>query len=115
MFGYIANEHPIFSPIKPKFYISMIKTDLLEKRVIARLERTLLLFGYISLEAIVNSHFKHNKNNKDITFKKIYSINKTPILKAPITKQFREMLEQQNNLKKGSASTAKKNLKVLTM
>lgn len=93
----------------------MIKTDLLEKRVIARLERTLLLFGYISLEAIVNSHFKHNKNNKDITFKKIYSINKTPILKAPITKQFREMLEQQNNLKKGSASTAKKNLKVLTM
>jgi hypothetical protein len=77
----------------------MIKTDLLEKRVIARLEKTQLLFGYISLEAIVNSYFKHHRNNNSLMLKKVYSINKIPISKAPPTKQFREMLQQQITLR----------------
>jgi hypothetical protein len=76
----------------------MIKTYSLEKRFIARLEKTQSLFGYISLEAIVNSYFKHRrKNNNVIIFKKIYSINKTPTLKNPPSKQFRDMLQQQKN------------------
>ena len=75
----------------------MIKTYSLEKRCIARLEKTQSLFGYISLEAIVNSYFKHKKNNNVIIFKKIYSINKTPTLKNPPSKQFRDMLQQQNS------------------
>lgn len=75
----------------------MINTYSLEKRFIARLEKTQSLFGYISLEAIVNSYFKHKKTNNVIIFKKIYSINKTPTLKNPPTKQFRDMLQQQKN------------------
>ena len=77
----------------------MIKTNPLEKRVITRLEKTQSFFGYISLEAIVNSYFKCHRNNNHLTLKKVYSINKMPILKAPPTKQFREMLQQQNRLR----------------
>lgn len=75
----------------------MIKTYSLEKRFIARLEKTRSLFGYVSLEAIVNSYFKHRENNNVIIFKKIYSINKNSTLKNPPSKQFRDMLQQQKN------------------
>ena len=77
----------------------MINIYSLEKRFITRLEKTQHLFGYISLETIVNSYFKHYEQNNTITFKRIYSINKMPILKSPPTKQFRDMLQQQNNLR----------------
>ena len=77
----------------------MIKIYSLEKRFIARLEKTQLLFGYISLEAIANSYFKHHRTNNILIFKRIYSINKIPTLKSPPSKQFRDMLLQQNNLR----------------
>ena len=77
----------------------MIKIYSLEKRFIARLEKTQLLFGYISLEAIANSYLKHHRNNNILIFKKIYSINKIPTLKSAPSKQFRDMLLQQNNLR----------------
>lgn len=76
----------------------MRKKYSLEKRFIARLEKTQQLFGYISLEAIVNSNFKHHRKNNSLIFKKIYRINKVSTLKAPSSKQFKEML-QQNRLR----------------
>ena len=44
----------------------------LEKQFIFRLEKTQHLFGHISLEAIINSHLKHHRNNNIMTLKKVY-------------------------------------------
>ena len=72
----------------------MLNIYSLEKRFITRLEKTQALFDYISLEAIVNSHFQHHRKNNCLVFKKIYSINKMPTLKPPPSKQFHDMLQQ---------------------
>lgn len=74
----------------------------LETKFISRLEKTQRLFGYISLEAIINSHFSHHRKNDIMTLKKIYTIKKTTILSRPITRQFiyMQQLQQLKKLKK---------------
>ncbi|SMY34249.1 hypothetical protein [Photobacterium andalusiense] len=67
----------------------------LEKKFISRLEKTQRLFGYISLDAIINSHLNHHRNNNIMTLKKVHHINNMTILKRPITEQFIYMQQQQ--------------------
>ena len=52
----------------------MKKKYSLERRFISRLEHTRAVFGYISLEMIINSQLKKQRNFTLLNLKKVYKI-----------------------------------------
>ncbi len=76
----------------------MSKKNTQKYRFIIRLKKTKKIFGYVSLDSIVNSHLKYHLKYKVMKLKRIYDINQDTKKPKMITKQFREM--QQKKLKR---------------
>ncbi len=62
----------------------------LERRFISRLEKTIEVFGYISLETIVNSQLEQKTNSNVLALKKVYKIADIQRKPSPIPESFKE-------------------------
>ncbi|WP_305810537.1 hypothetical protein [Photobacterium leiognathi] len=52
----------------------MDRKDSLERKFMSRLEKTIAVFGYISLETIVDGQLKQKTNFNLLNLKKVYKI-----------------------------------------
>lgn len=70
----------------------MNKKHSLEGRFIYRLEHTKDIFGYISLEAIVNGQLKQKIRYNILNLKRINNCNSIERKRYPVPKPFRKVL-----------------------
>ena len=68
----------------------MNKKHSIERRFIARLEHTKSIFGYISLETIVNGQLKKQSNFRLLTLKKVDKIVNAQRKPSSIPECFKE-------------------------
>ncbi|PSW46034.1 hypothetical protein C0W40_02455 [Photobacterium leiognathi subsp. mandapamensis] len=76
--------------------VDIYKKDSLKHIFMSRLEHTKAIFGYISLEAIVDGQLKQKINFNRVTLKKVYKVTYIHKNSSPILNNFKKLHKVHN-------------------